>query len=279
MPKWFRVATEGATTDGRNISRQWIEEMASTYSPSTYGARIWLEHMRGLYADGPFRAYGDVLAVDAREYDDGKLGLYVQLDPTDDLVEMNKQRQKVYSSIEVDPEFADTGAAYLMGVAVTDSPASLGTEMLQFSAQMGERSPLAHRKQNARCLFTAAEPLEIDFSGAGEEPPADPGENLLSKVKNLFRRAEQKADQDTEAFREDLEQTLEHIAERFADLHRSLDEGLEQTASQEKLQDLEQAHQELSRQFRELRGQLDNTPDTRHRAPATGGEGGIETDC
>ena len=42
--KYFRVATEGATTDGRVISRDWITQMAKNYSPKTYGARINLEH-------------------------------------------------------------------------------------------------------------------------------------------------------------------------------------------------------------------------------------------
>jgi hypothetical protein len=36
--------------------------------------------------------------------------------------------------MEVNTSFADTGKAYLVGLAATDDPASLGTEMLQFSA-------------------------------------------------------------------------------------------------------------------------------------------------
>jgi len=65
--KFFRVATEGATTDGRNIERRQIEEMAASFNPQTYGARIWLEHLRSLLPDGPFKAYGDVLAVKCEE--------------------------------------------------------------------------------------------------------------------------------------------------------------------------------------------------------------------
>lgn len=33
--KWAVVATEGATTDGRTIQRNWIEEMAESYDPKT----------------------------------------------------------------------------------------------------------------------------------------------------------------------------------------------------------------------------------------------------
>ena len=111
MKKWFRVATEGGTTDGRAISRAWIEQMAKNFDPTKYGARVWLEHMRGMLPDGPFKAYGDVLAVKAEENDDGKLELYAQIDPTQDLITMSKQRQKIYTSIEVDPDFAGTGEA------------------------------------------------------------------------------------------------------------------------------------------------------------------------
>ncbi|MBK1616753.1 phage capsid protein, partial [Rubrivivax gelatinosus] len=74
--KWFRVATEGATTDGRRIERSWIEQMAANFDPKKYGARVWLEHMRGLYPDSVFRAYGDVAAVKAEKGEDGKLALF-----------------------------------------------------------------------------------------------------------------------------------------------------------------------------------------------------------
>ncbi|RBL66398.1 phage capsid protein, partial [Pseudomonas sp. MWU13-2625] len=124
--KKFRVATEGATTDGRNIERSWIEQMAANYNPKKYGARVNLEHFKGLLPDGPFKRYGDVLALTAEKVEDGKLALFAVIDPTDDLVALNKARQKVYTSIEVDPNFSDTGEAYLVGLAVTDDPASLG---------------------------------------------------------------------------------------------------------------------------------------------------------
>ena len=132
MP-FFRVATEGATTDGRKISRDWITQMAGNYDPKKYGARVWMEHMRGLFADGPFPALGDVKALKAEEVEDGKMALFADIDPTDRLKEMNGQRQKVYTSIEVNPNFADSGEAYLEGLAVTDSPASLGTETVSYT--------------------------------------------------------------------------------------------------------------------------------------------------
>jgi hypothetical protein len=47
--KSFRVATEGATTDGRTITRAWLSQMAKNYNPATYGARVNMEHIRGIY--------------------------------------------------------------------------------------------------------------------------------------------------------------------------------------------------------------------------------------
>src|SRR5437868_2595181 len=102
--KFFRVAVEGATTDGRNIDRAWIEQMARTFDPQKYGARVWLEHIRGTYPDSDFRAYGDVTAVKAEEITlDGKkkLALFAQIAPLPDLVAMTtKHKQKIYPSIQ-----------------------------------------------------------------------------------------------------------------------------------------------------------------------------------
>lgn len=145
--KWTRIAVEGATTDGRNIERSWIEDMASTYSPDTYGARINCEHIKGYWPGGEFGAYGDVLALKAEEVEIAgvkKLALFGQLEPNAALLALNKAGQKVYTSIEVQPKFADSGKAYLVGLAITDSPASLGTEALSFSTQHGT---LANRKR------------------------------------------------------------------------------------------------------------------------------------
>ncbi len=168
--KFVRVATEGATTDGRAITRQQIQEMADTYNPATYGARVFLEHIRGVLPDGQFRAYGDIRAAEARTVEDGKLALFAQIDPTDDLRAMTKARQKIYSSIEIAPNFADSGKAYLVGLGVTDSPASLGTEILTFSQQHPDH--FKTRKLAPENLFSVA--VEVDAASLVAESPSDP---------------------------------------------------------------------------------------------------------
>ncbi|GHE20101.1 GPO family capsid scaffolding protein [Halomonas urumqiensis] len=270
----FRIATEGATTDGRKISREWIEQMAKNFDPAKYGARVWMEHMRGMFADGPFPALGDVTKLEAREVD-GKLALFAEIDPTDRLKQINAERQKVYTSIEVDPEFADSGEAYLVGLAVTDSPASLGTEMLQFSAQQGHASPLAARKQTAHNVFTAAIETELDFSEASDTPPADKGPSLSERVKALFKKHDAKTDAGFAAFRTELEQTLE----LFVQKHQALAAQLEALPSSTVFNELRDAHAATQARLDELYTRLDNEPTTPPRAPALGGGDTVISDC
>ena len=124
---WKRVATSGKTADGRNIDPQDLRDMATTYDPEVYTAVIWYEHIRYM---GNF---GSVTEVKAEELGDGKVRLFAKLQPNDRLLQLNKEAQKLFSSVEIAPNFSDSGKAYLRGLAVTDEPASLGTEPLHFS--------------------------------------------------------------------------------------------------------------------------------------------------
>lgn len=129
---FFRIVREGKTIDGREVTRQQIQDMADSYSQREYGARIWIEHMRGYHPESAFKAYGDVLELSTEE-ENGELYLTAKLDPTKELIQYNKAGQKVYSSVEINPDYRGTGKAYLEGLAVTDSPASTGTSRLEFS--------------------------------------------------------------------------------------------------------------------------------------------------
>lgn len=130
---FFRIVREGPTIDGREVTRQQIQEMADSYDQrEQYAARIWLEHIRAYHPDSTFKAYGDVLELRAEE-ENGELYLTAKLDPTKELIQFNKAGQKLYSSVEIDPNYRGTGKAYLVGLAVTDSPASTGTSRLEFS--------------------------------------------------------------------------------------------------------------------------------------------------
>lgn len=166
--KYFRVCTEGATTDGRHVERRWIEQMAKNYRPEKYGARVNMEHFHGIDPDGLFKRYGDVLELKTEQVEDGKLALFASIDPTEELIALNKRRQKMYTSVEIDDNFADTGEAYLVGLAITDNPACLGVEMLQFSAS-AKQNPLAHRKQQPGNLFTETIPFNLELDTETEK--------------------------------------------------------------------------------------------------------------
>lgn len=124
---WICVASEGDTVDGRKIEPAWLNGMAATYDPGYYTALIWEEHDRSL------GNLGEVLAVRAAIHD-GMTRLYARLHPTSRLLAYNELGQKLFCSIEVEEDFAGQGGFYLGGLAVTDTPASIGTERLRFSA-------------------------------------------------------------------------------------------------------------------------------------------------
>lgn len=276
--KRFRIAVEGATTDGRVISRDWISQMAKNYSPEMYGARINMEHIRGYAADSTFRRFGDVTAVEAEEIGEGplkgKLALFGWIDPTPELVGLTKARQKIYTSIEVNPEFADTGEAYLVGLAVTDDPASLGTEILSFSAT-AKVNPLASRKQDKGNLFTAAEETMIEF-----EEMAEPSPSLLARISAMFS-AKKKTDGEHFA---DVGAAVTAVAEQVqmnAESQTQKLSALEQTVTA-RLEAIEQQAGEDRAAFAALQGQLSQTDSSFTRHPAATGsdpKSGAQTDC
>ena len=261
---WFCVAVEGATTDKRTIKRAWLEQAAKNFNPATYGARIWLEHFRSLLPDSPFKAYGDVLAVKTDEIDINghkKLALFAQVEPTPELIALNKAKQKIYSSIEIDDSFADTGEAYIVGLAVTDSPASLGTDVLAFSAQKPESSPFKDRHYSTTSMFTEALETTLTFEEVEVKPNI--GAQLFSKVQDLLKRKEAKDDSEFGAIGQAVEAIAEHgksLAEQF-------------TAEQTRNTELRAQVQQLSTDLSTLKTTLGNTQDHSQlaRPPVTGG--------
>lgn len=274
--KWFRVAIEGATTDGRRIERTWIDEMATSYDRAKYGARVWMEHIRGVLPDSPFRAYGDVLALKAEDTQiDGKTvrALYAQIEPTDDLVTMvNKLKQKIFTSIEVREKFASTGKAYFMGLGVTDTPASLGTEMLTFASQNPDASPLKARKQDASDLFTVCEEVELEFEEIDDIPSMFAA--IKGRVADLLKLSKDKEGKDAAHFAE-LGELIENLATHGAAQAESF--AAEKSARQE----LGTKLGKLETDFADLLKKLGETEHHSHkpRPTATGGDGATLTDC
>lgn len=266
QPTFTRVAVEGATVDGRTIQRVWLTQAAKNYDPEVKGARIWVEHMRSIWSDSPFSAQGDVVALKAEEIKTGKLAgkmaLYAAIKPLPDLVEMNKKGKKVYSSIEVEPKFADTGEAYLTGLAVTDDPASLGVEMLKFSAKRNEDK-------------YSSEPLEttLEFGAENDEDDEDEDEDggtrsesagLLSKLLGKFRRINGRQS-DAEKFNAEAAEVLGVMGETIEELREAVDAQAKQIA---KFRKQLSTHQQ---DFADFRQQMDETDgDPKERSHSTG---------
>lgn len=155
---WKRVAVSGITADGREISPQELREIAETYSPSIYTAVIWCDHER---APG---SHGTVFAVrlieGAEDLGPDQVALEAQLKPNDRLLWLNDQGLKLFTSIEITPNFAGGGKAYLSGLAVTDEPASLGTQELYFSKKSSEGAYYA-MSTPLTCFNQATPPTEL----------------------------------------------------------------------------------------------------------------------
>lgn len=124
---FVRIARSGKTIDGREIDPQWLKDMAETYDPSVYTALIWPDHLR-------LTNFGKVLEL-ATEGAGGVVTLLARLQPNANYVLDNRYGQHLFFSMELAENFAGTGKAYLVGLGVTDSPASLGTDELKFSAR------------------------------------------------------------------------------------------------------------------------------------------------
>ncbi|EPY4326883.1 GPO family capsid scaffolding protein [Klebsiella variicola] len=272
--KRFRIGVEGATTDGRTIERAWLEQMAASYNPQVYTALINLEHIKGYTPDSPFRRFGTVDKLEAEEITDGplkgKMALYAWITPSDDLVAYTRKLQKLFTSMEVNTSFADTGKAYLIGLAATDDPASLGTEMLQFSAS-AKSNPLAGRKQNPENLFTAAEETLIEWEEVQGEKTS-----LFARVTAMFTKKEQTDD----ARFSDVHRAVELVATEQQSLSERTDQSL--SAQDKRIAEMETALQKQQTDFSALKQKLsqeDSRKDYRQRAPGGEAPAGTLTNC
>lgn len=170
--KKFRVAVSGATVDGREIRPEHLRDAAANYSPDVYGARVNVEHYLSPFPGSDFGAMGDVTALSAEDISEGPLAgrtaLYAEIEPSERMKKLTEEGKKIYSSIELHPQFALNGKAYVMGLAMTDTPASLGTERLKFAAQ--QRQQVIFKERELVGIAVLAD-LFIEFS-----------ENLFSRA-------------------------------------------------------------------------------------------------
>ncbi|HBQ0287903.1 TPA: GPO family capsid scaffolding protein [Klebsiella pneumoniae] len=260
--KKFRVAVSGNTVDGREIQPQHLRDAAANYSPEVYGARVNIEHYLSMFPGSDFGAMGDVVALSTEDITDGPLAgrtaLYAEIEPSERMVQMTNKGQKVYSSIELHPQFALNGKAYVVGLAMTDTPASLGTDRLKFAAQQRASVMAFNNQQGEAPMFTEALEAEVIELAAQR---SDEGKQWFNRVMGILGKGQKTDDQ---RFGQ-VHQAVEAVAQSQVDLGEQFS-----TAEQERQQD-KAAIQKLTTELAALRQQLEGTDGNFRQRPAAGG--------
>lgn len=260
--KKFRVAVSGNTVDGREIQPQHLRDAAANYNLEVYAARVNIEHILSPYPGSDFGAMGDVVALSAEDITEGPLagrtGLYAEIEPSERMKQMTDKGQKVYSSIELHPQFALNGKAYMMGLAMTDTPASLGTERLKFAAQQ-RASVLAFNNQQVEApMITEAIEAEVIELAAQR---SDEGKQWFNRVMGILGKGQKTDDQ---RFGQ-VHQAVEAVAQSQVDLGEQFS-----AAEQERQQD-KATIQKLTTDLAALRQQLEGADGNFSQRPPAGG--------
>ena len=129
---WVTIARAGATIDGRELAADTLKRMAKSYNVNDYTAVINYNHVYG--------NLGTVRELRTVE-SGGKVELQARIRPNKYYYLYNGEAMGLFFSIEYVKNFAKTGEPYLVGLAATDNPASLGTSEMHFSA-LGDNSAL-----------------------------------------------------------------------------------------------------------------------------------------
>jgi len=241
--EYLRIGRSGPTTDGRIIQEEWIDQAAASYDPKNkYSAKIWPDHNR-------YVNYGKVLGVRAEKNEEGGKDLYAILEPNAFYQSDVRYGQKVHFSMEITPDFAKTGKAYLTGLGATDDPASLATSEMKFSKY-------AEQAGVFRADFMASETKTFD-------DPAQTG--LLDQIKALFKnQPNEDSDMADKAALEKLSAEMAALKELFAkafpstDSHKT-DETPDDLPTQ--FAALKQSQEELLQKFNATQKPTDEKPD------------------
>lgn len=238
------ILQAGTTVDGRIIEQHIIDEIAESYSPEVYTARINEEHFDWSYK------FGSVLSVEKREDK-----LFAVLKPNSMLLRVVEQGQLLHTSCEYIEKFSDTGKAYLTGLALTDKPASLGTTQIHLSSK-------EDGKVQVHSNFTI-EPEQL----SQQDNEADA--SLFQKFKNWLNSetpTEQFSQQEEEdEMSKETEELLKQSVEQNKELNGKLGALIEHLSAQNK-PDGESETEELevteNKEVTELKGQVQELSST-----------------
>lgn len=278
--KFFRAFVEGNTiSDGRAITAQMIDEIVSTFNLDTYTPRINVEHIKGFSPLPPFNGYGDVVAVRAQTDDiviDGKSvkrrALYCQVDGNDQLTALTAADQKPFPSVEITDSYAGTNKVGLVGLAFTDSPASIATQRLQFS----RTAPGTVRASGEESVTLEFEP---DLGAAGDASKVE------GAIAGFFSALTAKFKGESQA-PAPAPSPAPSPAQPANDNFAAFAEAMGSTVAQSiaaTVKPIAEAQAQFRTDFDALKAQLEGVtnPNGFNRSPANGGAGSAEhlTDC
>ncbi|EGF1658200.1 GPO family capsid scaffolding protein, partial [Salmonella enterica] len=181
------------------------------------------------------------------------------IEPTDRMKKLTDEGKKIYSSIELHPQFSLNGNPYIVGLAMTDTPASLGTERLKFAAQQREQVMKFNNQHTEAPMFTEA--MEAEIIGLAEQR-SEEGKQWFSRVMELIGKGRKS---DSEQFSQ-VREAVEGVAQSHADLLDRFNDMSRQHDSDHK------TIEKLTAELTTLRDQLASQDgDTKDRFRATGG--------
>lgn len=178
-------------------------------------ARVNVEHYLSPCPSSEFSAMGDVTALSTEDITEGPLAgrtaLYAEIEPTERMKQLVADGKKIYSSIELHPQFSVNGRAYLVGLAMTDTPASLGTERLKFTAQQRQAVMTFNSVQGEAPLISEA--IESEIIEMAEQRQEE-GTQWFNRVMGIIGRG-RKAD---DASFSRIQEAVEGVATSQADI-------------------------------------------------------------
>lgn len=263
------ILKAGPTIDGRDTPQKVIDDIAETYDPKKYTARINDDHSEWSWKGG------SVLSVEQRDDE-----LWAVIKPNSYLLRNIENGQLLHTSCEYLEDFANTGKAYLTGLAFTDKPASLGTTQVHLSANRSEEKAI-HVSTGQVINFT--EQLSHKDSSSAEQ-------SLLKKLLNLLTSSpdgdkEQLSKQEeSEEMSKETEELLKQSIEQNKQLNSKIGALVETLSAKHQGQEIkdepqtpevdpvEEKLEKLSAQVDALTNKLSNITDENNRDLA--GQGG-----
>lgn len=193
---WKRIGRSGPAVDGREIKPEMIEQAAANYNKDLFTALIWPEHFR-------YINLGTVEELRAADNEEGGKDLFAKISPNQFYLQANSAGQKLFTSMELTPDFRKTGQWYLTGLGATDDPASAATTEMRLSASAKPGVFLAKAVEHADHTFNdSTKPSFFEkiaaalFSNPTFEEEAMASQADMEKFKNdLLSAIDQKIEQ------------------------------------------------------------------------------------